>query len=145
MRNGLLSASLLAGLAACAAPADMPVENRPAQPIDIDTVTVQGSALYRERIALPPTARLIVEIRDVSLMDAPSTLIASTEVASEGRQVPIGFSINYDPGRIDPKRRYAVSARIMDGEQLLWITDTHVGLPPPESGPITLNLVSARR
>lgn len=124
---------LLAGLAACAtAP----------QP---GTVTLNGTALYRERIALPPDSRLIVTISDVSLADAPSVTIAQTEMRTEGKQVPLAFSLTYDPARIDPRHSYAVSARILDGQgQLAWITDTRHTLPPAGQN-VELRLVQVRR
>ena len=131
--RSLLLIPLLASLAACAtAP-------------DAGSVTLTGTATYRERIALPPDSRLVVTISDVSLADAPSTTIAETEVATAGRQVPLPFSLAYDPGRIEPRRTYAVSARILDGRgQLAWITDTRNTLPPPGQS-IELRLVQVRR
>ena len=109
------------------------------------TVTLNGTALYRERIALPADSRLIVTISDVSLMDAPSVTIAQTEMKTEGKQVPLAFSLTYDPARIEPRRSYAVSARILDGQgQLAWITDTRNPLPPAGES-IELRLVQVRR
>ncbi|MBO9519299.1 MAG: YbaY family lipoprotein [Porphyrobacter sp.] len=108
-------------------------------------VTLEGTVAYRERIALIPDARVRVQIRDVSRQDAPATTIASTEFNSEGRQVPLPFSIKYDPAKILAGRTYSVFARIDDPSgQPLWITDTHNPLPPPGQS-IALNLVSARR
>lgn len=95
-------------------------------------VTLSGRATYRERIALPPDAHLSVAISDVSRMDTAATVIASTEFATEGRQVPLPFALDYDASKIDPRGRYAVSARITDGSgQLIWTTDTHTALPAP--------------
>lgn len=143
MKHSFLILALAAGLGACTTPGPHGDDGAITQPAG--KVTLQGSAAYRERIGLPPTARMIVEIRDVSLMDAPAPLIASTEVRAEGRQVPLPFTIEYDARRIDPRHRYAVSARILEGNKLLWITDTHVALPAAGSGPLMLNLVSAVR
>ncbi len=107
-------------------------------------VTLSGTALYRERIALPPDARLIVRINDVSRMDAPAPVIAETEIATQGKQVPLAFTLRYDPTRIEARGRYAVSARILDGGgRLIWITDTHADLPPPGQT-IDLRLVQVR-
>lgn len=129
----LLLIPFLASLAACAT-APNP-----------GSVTLTGTATYRERIALPPDSRLVVTISDVSLADAPSTTIAETEVATAGRQVPLPFSLAYDPARIEPRRTYAVSARILDGQgQLAWITDTRNPLPPPGQS-LELRLVQVRR
>lgn len=83
-----------------------------------------GTIIYRERIALPPDAMVEVRIVDVSLMDAPAETIALARFASEGRQVPLPFAIDYDPARIIAGRRYTLQARISDAAgKLLWITD----------------------
>lgn len=97
-----------------------------------ETVTLSGTASYRERVALPPDAQLIVRISDVSRMDAPSQTIAESKTATDGRQVPLAFSLDYDPAHVDPRGRYSVSARIVDrAGHLIWITDTHADIPPP--------------
>src|SRR5687767_10606730 len=77
-------------------------------------VTLNGTAAYRQRIALPPEARLEVTLSDVSRMDAPSLVIAETEIETAGRQAPIHFALDYDPARIVPGGSYAVAARITD-------------------------------
>jgi putative lipoprotein len=130
MRLALTLFPVLAVLAGCGTTPEKEIAVQPAAPSSLITLT--GTALYRERIALPPDARLTVRISDVSLMDVAAPVIAEIETATEGRQVPLAFSLDYDPVRIDPRGRYAVSARITDGTgQLIWITDTHVDLPPP--------------
>lgn len=131
MRHALFLIPLLAGLTACeTAPHKEVAPVTPAPPNKL--VTLTGTAFYLQRIALPADARLSVRISDVSRMDAPAPVIAETEAATAGRQVPLAFSLAYDPARIDKRGRYAVSARITDGTgRLIWITDTHADLPPP--------------
>ena len=53
-----------------------------------DSASVNGTVTYRERLALSPGAKLVVELRDVSYADAASTLIALQTVSDPG-QVPI--------------------------------------------------------
>ncbi|CUS45419.1 MAG: YbaY family lipoprotein [Pseudomonadota bacterium] len=128
MRSSHLFLPLLIGLSACH-PAT--VDKGPGVPSSKQTVTLSGTALYRERIALPADAQLVVTISDVSLMDAPSVTIAQVTIPTKGRQVPLAFSLDYDPARIIARNRYSVSARILGGDgKLLWITDTHMDLPP---------------
>ena len=130
MRQALFLIPLLAGLSACEATPPKEVATVPPAPNAL--VTLTGTALYRERIALPPDARLAVRISDVSRMDAAAPVIAETEAATQGRQVPLAFALDYDPARLDARGRYGVSARITDGAgRLIWITDTHADLPPP--------------
>lgn len=88
------------------------------------TSQVTGTATYRERIALPPTAVVIVRLVDVSLADAPSVLLTEQAIRTEGRQVPFEFALGYDPARILPSHTYAVQVRIEDRGKLLFISDT---------------------
>jgi putative lipoprotein len=130
MRQAFFLIPLLAALAACETVP--PKEVATVAPAPNAQVTLAGTATYRQRIALPADARLTVRISDVGRMDAPAPVIAETEIATEGRQVPLAFSLAYDPARIDTRGRYSVSARITDGAgRLIWITDTHADLPPP--------------
>ena len=86
---------------------------------------VTGSVTYRPRIALPPDAVVRVRLEDVSLADAPATVLAEQTIRTQGRQVPIAFTLDYDPARIEPRHRYAVRAEIRDGSgHLLWVSDT---------------------
>ena len=94
-----------------------------------EPVSVTGSITYRERIALPPTAQVEIQLADVSLLDAPSRTIAQQSFTADGRQVPFAFSLTVDERKIDPRGRYAVSARITDASgKLMFITDTHNGV-----------------
>ena len=92
-------------------------------------VGVTGSVTYRERMALPPTAQVEIQLADVSLMDAPSRTIARQSFTADGRQVPFAFSLTVDQRKLDPRGRYSVSARITDASgKLMFITDTHNGV-----------------
>ncbi len=73
--------------------------------------SISGTAAYRERMAIPPGAKLIVELLDVSKADAKSVLIAKTEMEGIG-QIPVPFTISYDAAKIDARMRYQVAARI---------------------------------
>jgi len=86
--------------------------------------SVSGTVTYRERIALTPDARLIVQIRDTSYADAAAELIAE-QVISDPGQVPISFEVDYDPDDIDSRNTYSVSARIEESDgRLAFINDT---------------------
>ena len=58
--------------------------------------SVSGSVTYRERLALSPGAKLVVELRDVSYQDAAAPLIARQTISDPG-QVPIKFKVEYTP------------------------------------------------
>jgi putative lipoprotein len=85
---------------------------------------VSGTVAYRERIALPADAVVEVALLDVTRADASSPVIGQTTVQPAGRQVPLPYSIQYDPTRIEAGHRYAVRASIRSGGQLILTTDT---------------------
>ncbi|MGL3820314.1 YbaY family lipoprotein [Sphingopyxis sp. R3-92] len=113
-----------------------------------EPVSVTGNITYRERMALPPTVQVEIQLADVSLMDAPSKTIAQQSFTADGRQVPFPFTLTVDQRRLDPRGRYAVSARITDASgKLMFITDTHnsvtfTGQPRIDLG--TLVLIKTR-
>ena len=93
----------------------------PPQPTD---ALVRGSVTYRERIALTPSATLTVQIRDTSLQDVASVLIAEQVLPNPG-QVPIRFEIPYASAAIEPRNTYSISARIVEADdRLAFINDT---------------------
>ena len=96
---------------------DQPTGARP-------NASVTGTVRYRERIALSPGATLEVQLRDVSLQDAASKLIAEQVIQNPG-QVPIKFKIEYNRNDLDPRNTYAVQARIKESDgRLAFINDT---------------------
>ncbi|SEK61298.1 putative lipoprotein [Variovorax sp. YR750] len=115
MFSAIAGASLLS---ACAVPSSPSAGGSAAQ------LRVSGTVTYRERIALDPAAEIQVQLLDVSRMDAPSVVLAEQRIKANGRQVPFAYELKVDAARIDPRMRYAVSARISRGDQLLFINDT---------------------
>lgn len=85
---------------------------------------LSGTVAYRERIALPPGAIVEVQLLDVSLADAPAVVLGEVSITPVG-QVPIPFTLTYDPAAIQPGHRYALQARISLDEKLLFTTDSH--------------------
>ena len=84
--------------------------------------SVTGAVLYRERIALPPSARVIVQLQDVSLADAAATVLAEQTINTAGKGPPYAFQLAYDAAKIDTRFSYAVRAEIKDGDTLLFTT-----------------------
>ena len=82
--------------------------------------SLDGEVFYLQRIALPPTATLEVSLQDVSLADAPAVTLAKQSGPVKG-QVPLPFHLTYDPAQIKPGHTYAISARIEENGQLLFI------------------------
>jgi putative lipoprotein len=82
--------------------------------------TIEGSVLYRERMALPPNAEIRVSLEDVARMDVPSQVIATTRFVPEGGP-PWAFRLQYDPQRLADKGRFVLRARIEADGRLLFI------------------------
>lgn len=84
---------------------------------------VTGTVTYLQRIALPPTAVVKVQLVDVSRAGAPAVVLGEQTLHTGGKQVPFAFEISYDPAKIEANHTYAVQARIEDGGQLRFIND----------------------
>lgn len=115
--SALVEATTAAPVPAAAAPT-APVAPQPPQLSGVLT----GTVTYMPRIALPPNAVVTVLLEEVSRADAPATVVASQTIATEGKQVPIPFELKYDPAEITQRGLYTVRARIMEGEELTWIS-----------------------
>jgi heat shock protein HslJ len=74
-------------------------------------------------MALPPSAVFEATLEDVSRADEASETISWTRLTSPGNP-PIKFAITYDPAKILADRRYAVRARILVDDKLLFGSDT---------------------
>ncbi len=74
----------------------------------------------RPPAALPAGAVLQVELREPMLADAPAA--ANIEVPLDGLNFPVSFELPYDPTTIAADRTYAVAARVLLGNQLLYAT-----------------------
>lgn len=86
------------------------------------SLALDGTATYRERIALPPDATFEATLEDVSRADAPASVLGQARIEQPGNP-PFHFTIQYEPTQIQPSHVYAVRARITSGGHLLFITD----------------------
>lgn len=89
-----------------------------------NTHVISGTVSYRERIALPENAVVTVTLEDISLADAPSTVIATQEFTTDGKQVPFAFELSYDNNKIKANHRYNMRATIHVDGKLRFTTDT---------------------
>ena len=80
---------------------------------------------YRERMQVPPEARVHVSLQDVARMDVAATVIAENAVAAVNGP-PWNISLAYDPAALEDRGRYAVRAWIDLEGKLLFTTDTHI-------------------
>jgi putative lipoprotein len=104
---------------------------------------IRGTATYRERMALPPGAVLVVALQDISRADAPAETLAEARIPIAG-QVPIAFALPYDPARIRPGHRYALRGSIELEGRVMFRTDTiHPVLTRGAGEAVELRLVRA--
>jgi heat shock protein HslJ len=75
---------------------------------------VTGQVTYLQRIALPPEAVVKVQLQDVSLADAPATVIGQQIIPTDGQQVPFPFEVTFDPSVIQEKNSYSLNVRVED-------------------------------
>lgn len=83
---------------------------------------VRGSATLSEPIALPATASFEAVLEDISRADAAATPVGNSRLDPAG-QPPLRFEIDYDRKVIDPSHRYAVRARIMADDRVIFTSD----------------------
>lgn len=69
---------------------------------------ISGTVTYLQRMALPPDATVTVWLQD----QTTAKHIAEIKIPTASRQVPIPFSLTYDPSAIDPARSYLLHASI---------------------------------
>jgi len=107
-------------------------------------MTIQGVVSKLDRRALAPDSRLEIQLRDVSLADAPSKLVLGQVIQLEGGQLPKNFEMELEAGDLPPRRRYALSARVLENNKLTYITNTlHEVTPENLDKPFQLRVVSA--
>lgn len=86
---------------------------------------ISGEVWYRERIALPRGAEVIVTLEDQSRADAPATVITDFIHTVEG-QGPYPFRLVYDPAVIDDRMTYGLRARIEHDGKLMFGSTEHI-------------------
>ena len=111
-------------LAACAQQG--PSSGNPAVTAPVATAnTVEGTVTWRERIALPPDAVLVVQLQDTSRADAPAQVIEQQAIRLQNLQPPHNYRLSVDPKKLNPSARYTVTARVTSngGNTLHFIND----------------------
>ena len=95
-----------------------------ALPALAENASLEVTAAYRERIALPPNAQLVVELRDVSRADAPSRRLSQQVYAMQGS--PKTVSLSYDTDVVDTRFGYALSAQIVADGAVMFRSVDHI-------------------
>lgn len=97
---------------------------------------VAGTVIYRERMALPPDAELVLTV-DGRRPDGEAIRIAETRIPVNGRSVPLPFDIRLPD---DPYAVRTLSARIMSGSEALFAVPEPLPVPndPQTSGALVV-------
>ncbi|HUP00228.1 MAG TPA: YbaY family lipoprotein [Gemmatimonadota bacterium] len=81
-----------------------------------DSSEIQGTITYRERIMLPAGSKVVVQListaRDADSATDSASPIAEIDFRTEGEQVPLPFTVKYDPESIGDEAALAIRARI---------------------------------
>jgi putative lipoprotein len=97
-----------------------------AAPAFTGPVSVRGTVNYRQRVALPPTAVVRVEMVDV----ARAQVLAAQVIAAKGEQAPFAFALEAPADAVTPGSRLALQARIEVDGQLRFINRPAYPLSP---------------
>lgn len=84
------------------------------------TVTIRGALSYRERMALPPGARAIVEVREGSI-EGPVKVEKWMDL--DGKQVPLPFELAVSRASLPPGQTYLVRGAVFAGGLPAWVSD----------------------
>ena len=129
-KNFAVTVAVLVGLGVTGTAAMVLTTSMPSVSIAAEK-TIKGDVIYRERIALPPEAKLIVELADVSLADAPAKIIGDVTIDPISGP-PIPFSIDYDSSKLEPGHTYALQARISAGDTLWFVNESRHSFDPEQ-------------
>ncbi len=91
---------------------------------------INGTVTWRERIALPSDARLVVRIVRHGFLSEEN--IAEQTFSNPGNS-PISFSMRYPREKLDPKRSYVVEAEIWSGPRRMFVSSGTYPLKPDDS------------
>lgn len=91
-------------------------------------VTIIGELSYRERMALPPGANLLVTLTEEGGGDPEGPALARQSIDLAGQQVPLRFRLMAAEAKLKAGTRYALRAVIQDsyGQPLWSIQSAHV-------------------
>jgi len=83
-------------------------------------VTIRGALSYRERMAMPPDARAIVELREDSV-EGPLTVEKWVDI--DGKQVPFPFELTVSRQLLSPNKTYHARGAIFAGGLPAWVSE----------------------
>jgi putative lipoprotein len=107
---------------------------------------VTGTVTYLQTTTLPSDAEVHVELQDISVPNAPARTIAASNIVTGGKQVPIPFSIAYDPAEIGEARTYSVHAEIyIEGERRFMSTQDYLVITREAPTDVAVTVMAVKR
>jgi putative lipoprotein len=88
--------------------------------------TLLGTVFYNERIALLPGSVLTVSLRDVTASTETPVVLATYEYTTAGENIPLPYTLTYNPHDISRKGKYALYAEIAVSGEVRWVTNEPV-------------------
>ncbi|PKF61953.1 hypothetical protein CW745_08175 [Psychromonas sp. psych-6C06] len=86
---------------------------------------LETEVYYLQKIRLPEGAKLEVRLEDVSKMDVAAEVISSA-VRELKSSPPYALQIAFPSDQIKANHRYSLRASIRSGDELLFISTTHI-------------------
>lgn len=103
--------------------------------------TLGGEVFFDQNVTLPKDATATVQLIDVSRADAPAQVIAEQTIDPVST-LPFVYEFSYDDTRINERSSYALTARINQGDTLLYINDVrHIVDPKGAVGNLAVRVI----
>jgi putative lipoprotein len=98
-------------------------------------VSLAGEVTYRERVALPETTTLKIELIDLAIPHIPRLSISAPTGPG---QVPLAFSLTFEESLILPNHSYALNAEISAGDLVFRNLDPYPVTPLAQTEPVVI-------
>lgn len=94
----------------------------PAAALAQTTSSVKGTAVIRQRVALPNNAVVTFQLLDASRAGAAAIVLSEQKITTDGKQAPFQFDLPYEPARIQQNGSYVVRGDIAVDGRLRYTT-----------------------
>jgi uncharacterized lipoprotein YbaY len=84
-----------------------------------DMKQISGEIILQEGEELSKHASIVIQLLDVSIADTAAVKL-SEEIIEDVNEIPIPFTIGYDPALIKPSHRYALAIDIYERQENGW-------------------------
>jgi putative lipoprotein len=116
----------------------------PAVALAQTTASVKGTAVIRQRVALPNNTVVTFQLLDASRAGGQAVVLAEQKVTTNGQQAPFQFELKYDPAKIQQNGTYVVQGNVTVDGRLRYTTTSQyrvITAGNPTSITITLEAI----